>query len=319
MAENTPFFIVGSGRCGTTLLRLILSSHSRIHIPVETNFIEELVRELPLTRQLAPAEANRAVEIITTHRRWPYMKIPAEEFRSWAAALEAPTLAEIINLVYAYRLQEAGKQRFGDKTPYYVRIIPQLAALYPRAKFIHLIRDGRDVAISFIDANFSRYYEGLDFLWKESMKLRRDYRNSPYADRILDVRYEDLVADFEATVRQVCEFIEEDFEPAMLDWHRELHDLPDNWLHVHQKLFKPLQVDAIGVWRKKLSALECFAIEACLHKELEELGYGLRFAGLGWRPLLAISGWALDTAAPLLKRGVPALQRRNYLPKSIYI
>jgi Sulfotransferase family len=319
MPDDTPFFIVGSGRCGTTLLRLILCSHSRIHIPVETNFIEDLVRELPLTRQLTPDEAGRAVAIISNHRRWSYMEIPAEEFRRWAAELEAPTVADIINLIYRHQLKSVGKQRFGDKTPYYIRIIPQLAALYPGAKFIHLIRDGRDVAISFIDANFSRYYERDGFLWTEAMRLRQKYLNSRYAAQILEVRYEDLVAGLETTVRRVCEFIGEAFEPGMLDWHGQLQHLPEDWLHAHRKLFQPLQTDAIAAWTTKLSGLECFAIEACLHADLRRLGYPLRFSAAAWRPLLAVSGWALFAAAPLLRRGVPALQRRNYLPKSIYI
>jgi hypothetical protein len=174
MTDDTPFFIVGSGRCGSTLLRLMLSSHSRIHIPVETNFIEDLVQELPLSKPLAPAEIERALAIMTSHRRWRYMEIPPDELRSWAGALETPKLADIINLVYQHHLQLVGKQRFGDKTPYYIRIIPQLAALYPGAKFIHLIRDGRDVAISYIDANMDKYYDHRN-LWLESMKMRDRY------------------------------------------------------------------------------------------------------------------------------------------------
>ncbi|MGC2414135.1 MAG: sulfotransferase [Stellaceae bacterium] len=319
MADETPFFIVGTKRCGSTLLRLMLSSHSRIHIPVETNFIEDLVRELPLTQPLDVAEVDRAVEIITTHRRWSYMEIPSEEFRRQATALNAPKLVDIINLVYRHHLKAEGKPRFADKTPEYIRIIPQLAALYPGAKFIHIIRDGRDVSMSYMDADFGRYYDRSTFLWIEVMKLYHGYLHSPYSAQILEVRYEDLITAPEVTIRRICEFIGEEFESGMLDWHGQLNHLPENWLHAHHKLFQPLQTDAVGVWQTKLSGWECFAIESCLHADLRRLGYQPRFAGGGWRPLLTVCGWLLFGAAPLLSRGIPYLQRRNYLPRSIYI
>src|SRR3954452_7620443 len=100
MAENTPFFIVGASRSGTTLLRLILAGHSRIHIPPETWFIEDLVRELPLANPLTPEQVARAVAIMTTNYRWPDMGIDSGDFSRWAEALEAPKLPDIINLVY---------------------------------------------------------------------------------------------------------------------------------------------------------------------------------------------------------------------------
>jgi hypothetical protein len=319
MAENTPFFIVGASRSGTTLLRLILAGHSRIHIPPETWFIEDLVPELPLTRPLTREQIARAVDIMTTHVRWPDMEIAADEFRTWAEALEAPKLADVINLVYHRQLEIHGKPRFGDKTPHYFGILPQLNALYPAAKFIHLIRDGRDVAISFIDAAWEHYHDRKNFEWSIFMKLRPTYLRSALAAQILEVRYEDLVVDPEPTIRRICDFLGETFEPGMLEWQDRVPLVPKRERGLHSKLNRPMSADAVGVWRQKLSTWECFAIEACLHRDLRRLGYRLRFSGVPWRPLLAIAGWGLRLSAPILKRGVPYLQRRNYLPKSIYI
>ena len=321
MADDTPFFIVGSGRSGTTLLRLILAGHSRMHIPPETWFIADLVRELPLTGPLTPAETGRAIEIMTRHRRWPDMGIAAADLKAWVTALDAPKLADIINLVYHCELEIHGKPRFGDKTPAYIHIIPELSAIYPGAKFIHLIRDGRDVAISYFKVDGPRYYE-QDFIWARAMHRWHHYRGSPYAAQILEVRYEDLVTDLEHTVTKICAFLGEDFEPQMLDWQPLVGKLiPERertggW---HTTLNQPLLGDAVGVWRRELSGLECFAMESCLHDDLRRLGYPLRFAGVGWRPLLSVSSWILFAAAPLLKRGIPYLQRRNFLPETIYI
>lgn len=317
--DNVPFFIVGASRSGTTLLRLIMAGHSRIHIPAETWFVEPLVQQLPLTQALSSAQARQAIDIITSHYRWPDMGIPADEFVKSAEALAEPKLADIVNLVYRRQLEAAGKSRFGDKTPQYIGIVPELAALYPGAKFIHLIRDGRDVAISFIDADFEgRCYDGERFQWIWTIHKGIAYRRSPQASDILEVRYEDLVSNPEPTVRAICKFLGEEFEPAMLQFQERREMVPARGRHIHTKLEQPLSNDATQIWRKKLSGPECFAMEACIRNELALLDYPLRFRGLGWRPLLGLTALVLRGLAPLLDRAIPALQRRGYLSKKMY-
>ncbi len=318
MTDIPPFFIVGSGRSGTTLLRLILSGHSRLHIPPETWYVMPLAEQLPLTGMLTPQQVAQAAEIMTSSRRWVDLGIDAAEFRAQAAALPQPALTDLLNLVYGHHLRLAGKPRFGDKTPVYIGILPQLDALYPSARYIHLIRDGRDVAISFTDVqwgfSFSREFE-----WPTAMRLARQYRASALAPRILEVRYEDLVRDTEGTVRRICDFLGEAFEPAMLDWQRQIDMVPAQERHIHRKLERPISQDAIGVWQRKLSALECFVIEASLQRDLRRQGYALRFAHPLWRPLLAATGAVLHALSPLLDRAVPFLQHRGLLPKTLYL
>jgi hypothetical protein len=318
MVDNAPFFIIGSGRSGTTLLRLILAGHSRLHIPPETWYILYLIEQLPVTDVLTTAQVERAVTIMAEDYRWPDMNISPEELRRRVATLNNPRLVDIINLVYQQHLEWSGKSRFGDKTPIYFKIVAELAAMYPGAKFIHLIRDGRDVAISWIDLNYDRYYED-SFEWTMAMKSRKSFLHGPQSQQILEVRYEDLVTDLERTVRQICNFLGEEFEPAMLNWDGLRDLVPERERHIHGKLGQPLSRDAIAVWRRKLSAMECFAVEACLWRDLKQLGYPLRFAGTGWQPLLDVTGWMLRTSGPLLRLGIPFLQRRNLLRKRIYI
>ncbi len=319
MPDNTPFFVIGAGRSGTTLLRLILAGHRRLHIPPETAYVIPLVRELPFTGALTQEQVDRAVMIMTEDYRWPDMEIPAEELRREATSLQSPSLVDIINIVYHRHLARANKERFGDKTPGYIEIVPQLAALYPGARFIHLIRDGRDVAISYIDLDWERYYDRERFEWTSAMAKRQEYLHSPYAQQILDVRYEDLVGDVEGTVRRICDFLGETFEPTMLDWRDLISLVPARERHIHGKLSQPPSRDAISVWRHKLTAFECFAMEACMYRDLEQLGYALRFRSMAWRPLLGTVGWTLTTMAPLLRLGIPALRRRNLWPKRMYI
>lgn len=319
MPDNTPFFIIGAGRSGTTLLRLILAGHSRLHVTPETWFIASLVEELPLSGRLVAAQVEQAATLIVEHYRWPDMQMSADRLRCRARHLQQPTLAAIVDLIYADQLLRTGKSRCGDKTPIYIEIVPQVLALYPKAKFIHLIRDGRDVAISRIDAGWERYYEHNRFTWTETMRWRRQHAEAPFAGRILEVKYEDLVTDPEATTRRICGFLDEEFEPAMLRWQALLELVPERERRIHARLAEPISNASVAVWRTKLSAVENFAIESCIYADLEQLGYELRFRGVGWRPFLAITGWSLRGLAPLLCRGIPFLQRRRLLPARLYI
>jgi hypothetical protein len=310
--DNSPFFIVGAGRSGSTLLRLILAGHSRLHIPPETHFIKDLVDELPLRGPLSAPQVARAVAIITCHPRWPDLGVDTRDFRRQASALAEPDLADVIGLVYSYQLKIHGKHRFGDKTPKYIQILPQLNVLYPGAKFIHLVRDGRDVAISYGRLGWGRYYD-RDFAWSRAMQRRREYLASPLAERILDVKYEDLVLDPQATVERICRFLGEDYDPQMLDWRRLLHFVPERDRPLHGKLDQPLIRDDVEAWRLKLSVLECFAVEACLRTDLRELGYPLRFSAAAWHPILVVGPLLVRTLAPFAERAILFLQRRNLL------
>ncbi len=317
--SDAPFFIVGSSRSGTTLLRLILCGHSQLHIPPETWFIADLLARFPPDRPLTPQEVHAAVEVMVGHYRWPDMEIPTDDMRAWASALAAPRLVELIDLPYREHLRRAGKPRFGDKTPPYIGIVPQLLALYPGARFINLIRDGRDVAISFVDAHFHGRPYHADFEWTRAVRLAAHWRAGPHGANMLDVRYEDLVREPEATVRRICDFLGEAFEPAMFAYRERMALVPERERWIQGKLARPISADAIAVWRQKLTLAECFCIEASLRADLLRLGYAPRFASPAWRPLLAATGWALRILAPLLDRGVPALERRGVFRRAVYL
>jgi len=317
MADQAPFFIIGAGRSGTTLLRLILTGHSRLHIPPETWFLRPLVRDFPLTGALTQPQFERAIETVVRHERWPDMNLAPDELRRKAAALPQPRLVDLIDLVYQHLLDASGKQRLGDKTPHYFAIVPELATLYPRAKFIYLVRDGRDVAISWIDAGWQRYYEP-GFEWPAAMAhLRLD--RAAYPNRVLEVRYEDLVRQPAEVTGQVCAFLDETFEQEMLDWRDRADLVAARDRHLHARLQQPLSDGAIAVWRHRLSAVECFAMEACLHRELAQSGYTLRFAARGWRPLFHITAGLLRALPSSLRRGIPYLQKRGILPRNVYL
>ncbi|MDQ2803724.1 MAG: sulfotransferase [Pseudomonadota bacterium] len=302
------------------MLRLILSSHSKIEIPPETWFLIPLVEQLPLLSPLSREQQRQAVSIITGHYRWPDMGIDAASLGGWVDSLHQPGLADIMALMYRFHAQNSGKQRIGDKTPPYIRIVPELAVLYPGAKFIHLVRDGRDVAMSYLDAKFSGAPYEPSFEWTTAVRLGRQYMQTELADRIMRVKYEDLVRSLEPTVRQVCRFLSEEFEPQMLNWQRSIPGrIPERERLIHTSLTQPVSKSAVSVWRSRLSLAELFVLEACIQEELQANDYPPYFSGRRWRPLVFAGRKVLPTLGPLLRRGVQALRHRGLLSRQVYV
>ena len=308
---SPPFFIVGSGRSGSTLLRMILASHSRITIPPETWYLLPLIEQFSLDQPLDAPAVERVVGIMTGHYRWQDMALEASALRRQAAELDAPTLKEIVEIVYAKYMMMEGKPRWGDKTPGYVKIVPQLAELFPDAKFIHLLRDGRDVAKSFQSVG---WYGPLLYKntreWSEALDHHARLRDSPLTERLLTVRYEDLVSATEATVREICEFLGEQFEPRMLAWEGHVTRLvPSREMLIHGKLGRRPGLADVERWRREMTTGEVFVAEAFMGRHLARAGYTLRYKGPLWRPALACARLYCRGVLPIVAFQARALRR----------
>lgn len=269
---HEPFFIVGCPRSGTTLLRSLLRAHSRLCIPGETHFIPQFW--LAYGDPANGAEAARlAARILRLPRvaSWETGLTPADfaDVRSYSALID--------RLFGAVAAQE-GKMRWGDKTPHYVRYIPQLAALFPGSRFIHVYRDGRDVALSWLKARIEpgNLYKAASFWAGWVRQGRADGARQPLGS-YLEVRYETLLASPETTLRRICEFLGEEFEPAVLapQWAQSLQ--------VHQPLFGHREAGVISTtqivpenhdkWRTAMTRKQRALFESAAGDLLAELGY----------------------------------------------
>jgi len=215
----SPFFIVGSDRSGTTMLRLMLNVHSQVHVPRESWFLIELMDKLPLSGALTLQQVMQAGEIITQHRRWPDWNITDSALIAALEKLRAPTLAQLIDAVFRLSAQQDNKPLWADKTPEYVIRIADLHRVFPKAKFIHVIRDGRDVCLSLLKTGWrGQTIRQISAYWSDYV-LRGHAASTPLGpDLYREVRYEDLVLDTEGELRSLCGFLNLSFEPQMLEF-----------------------------------------------------------------------------------------------------
>ncbi|QOJ18789.1 MAG: sulfotransferase [Phycisphaeraceae bacterium] len=260
-SEADAIFIGGCGRSGTTLFKQLLNRHSRLACGPETSLYG-----LPFN----PANIG------------PYWDIPVRELERRARAHR--NLITFADEFYEEFLRVEGKKRWADKTPNNVRVVMKLLTWYPRGRFIHVIRDGRDTVCSLRHHPKEKVVNGRIVpvkvnnpiakcaqRWVDDTSDGLALRSHP---RCLEVRYEELVAEPEQCVRRVCDFLGEPYEPAML----EPSATPKSSARTAQVLNNPnadnrISPQSVGRWRKELSPDERREFVSVAGELLIALGY----------------------------------------------
>lgn len=284
--------VVGVSRSGTTLLRLMLDAHPEMAVPYETQFLGHVLH-LRSSGDVLRAQFH---DTIVGAMTWNDFQLDAEAFRRELDTLEPFTLTSGLRCFYAMYARRFGKRRYGDKTPGYCHYMAAIGQVLPEAHFIHMIRDGRDVALSMRDLWFG---PGPDLdaqarEWISWIAAAREQAKS--CERYLEVRYEDLLADPARVLRRVCAFVDLRYTPAMLRYHEraaermsEINDWKSGdgglWasreqlaaLH-HLTSRRPDQGRA-GRWRREMSRQERASFEAIAGDMLAQCGYEVDTSG----------------------------------------
>jgi len=233
--SNPLLFVVGCPRSGTTLLQRMLDHHPHLAVANDTHFIPRaLLRAAP--EQVANAVRGRAIPLdkvlidsLLSYHRFHRLGVDPDEAR--AMAVDCSTYSDWIERLYTSFAVNQGKIYGGEKTPDYVRYMPLLQGLFPWAKFLHIIRDGRDVALSALDWAGPKKGPGRWELWEQDPvatcalwwrwqveKGRIDARRLGAANHV-EVRYEDLVEDPERELRRISAFLALPYSERMVRFH----------------------------------------------------------------------------------------------------
>jgi hypothetical protein len=323
--ETAPVFVIGYMRSGTTLLHSILAAHPEVFCAAhETKFFEYG----SLFRHLYPDPANETTranliqtlaDIILNGNIRPVRRgapgycpaeppLPPAEIEALLAATRPdPTYSAVYRQVFDYLAARAGKRRWIEKTPQHTYFIDAIKAAIPDVLFVEIVRDPRDVLASkkrfrqaaYTSPRFSpeeraylqiqRVYDPFwDALaWRLAVRTVRRARER-HPDSIFTLRFEQLIAEPEPTVRAVCAFVGLPFDPAMLDikWVSTAHGVRED--------IRGFQSEPLGRWKDTLQPAEVLITQMLTAPYLPTFGY--ERASVGWRgwvgllPLLARSG-----------------------------
>jgi hypothetical protein len=282
-APVAPVFVIGVHRSGTTLLRYMLSSHSRIYIPPESDFISYFFLRNP-TGQLSEQRIAQMLRTIFGRYRFvgEWQGDPPDT-REFLRHMSERTPASFLDTLYSEYARQNGAERWGDKTPIYASYVDLIHHIFPQAQFIHIIRDGRDAALSMLD----KYEEDefhVDIFFAARNWVRRIRKAQASASRLppglyYEMRYENLVHSPEKELRAVCDFLRESFEPGMLVHHRLATEHIPTDSHFFDSVRKPTTAQRIGRWRTHLSLPDQRLVQRVAGGLLAELDYELADLG----------------------------------------
>ncbi len=277
-----PFvFIVGCPRSGTTLLQRLLDAHSQLAIIHETHWIPKFYHKAA-RRSPETLATPSLIKHLLKRPKLAHLGLAREE---WQARLDSGTpvsFAEFVSGIFDRFGQARGKPLVGDKTPAYARSMDLLHEMWPRARFIHLIRDGRDVCLSAMNwkkpgrlllraATWKADADITAALWWEwHVRMARQSGRRLGSDLYCEVRYEELVNNTEAECVRLCAFLGVPYQEAMLRFHEGRTkripglDPKEAWLPV---------TPGLRDWRTQLPAANQERFEAAAGDLLDELGY----------------------------------------------
>lgn len=271
--------VIGSGRSGTTYLTRMLKETMDIGFSAEPKFIVPLYKQLHRFGDLrVPANMRRLVEKIHQGPLFQHLHrvvgIPSHS-QEILDRLKEPNYTGVLYATFQLIADKRGNSRLGYKDPADVMHLPILSKLLPSAKFVHIIRDGRDVALSLLKFRWgaTNLYSGGRY-WARTVTTGRQH-GAQLGDRYFELRLEDLVLDTTRVATALGHFVNGGFHS------NEVQRLID-------RISETCDRNTIEIWRNKLNSRQRFLCEAGASDALRECGYSTEIgSGATLNPLVA--------------------------------
>jgi hypothetical protein len=260
----------------------MLSRHPRIGLSDETYYLYTVYQRCRAFGDLAnPANRKALIDSYLATQRVQQLNIDLARLKDRLMAEGTGYPAFFASFLQFYA-EAQGKVRAGEKTPHHARYVDTLLEWYSSGRVIHLVRDARDVCASLGNMPWGRKAAAANAeLWADLTLAAERGQGNP---RFCRVRYEDLVAHPERTLRDLCDFVGEQYDPAMLGT-TPVSTADKPWfLRSHEALSK----ERIGVWQSRLSRNDVDLIEAVAGPVMVSMGYEL--CGRPASPALRLRG-----------------------------
>jgi hypothetical protein len=276
---NPFFFLLGCPRSGTTLFGRMIDAHREMAVVPE---IRWLARRYTLREGLTPDGRLTPSFFANLKKfsRFTHMPLGEDELAPFVASPGAISYADFMTVLYDALGKAHGKRLVGQKNADHAvpTDVPVVLGLWPEAKVVHLVRDGRDVCLSVLNWRIRDKVERLFSTWNEcriatlaawwewQIRLLREAGSALGPQKYLEVRYEALVAHPEETCAQLCDFMGVAYDPDMLHFHEHAPDrkAKQAWLPP-----TPGRRD----WRSQMTRDDQERFEAVAGPVLDELGY----------------------------------------------
>ena len=271
--DSRPFFILGAGRSGTSLLSRMLNQHPNLAVPPESHLYNTFYPWLGYYGSLAVPQ-NRATLVADIVASGP--------LRDWSPRLRADevlrhidgdSFGAVVDGVMRAWAAKQGKGRWGEKTPGHAHYWGPISADFEGVPVIHVVRDGRDVAMSMIEARFGpKSIYSCAMGWREYLHKIEDVRSRWPRQLFFEVAYEDLLDNTKRVLKEVCDFLGERYAPEMLGYYHDTSPYPTD-VRNRENLSKPVIVENKQKWRSRMSRDEVRVFEAVAGDALVRYGY----------------------------------------------
>lgn len=273
--EPPPLFIIGSGRSGNTLVRRVLMATEEIYIPPETFVVGDIIEGWTRAGLLTWREKVWLFcAHFEKHDHFPDLGLPnLNDFAEAAAKLPDRTLRSLFDAFYVHLARANGSSapRWGDKTPFNTFHLPAIRAVFPDAQFLWLLRDGRDSALSYVEAGLFESVDAAARRWVTANTACEALASENGAD-VYRQSYEALVSDPEDCFAAICAWANLPFRPEMLS--ASPGKLGDVEAHAHHdNVRRPISAASVGRWRQRMSPADLDSLPGEFWSLMERLGY----------------------------------------------
>jgi hypothetical protein len=269
-----PFF-VGRGRSGTTLLRAMFDAHPDMAVPDESHFVVTLGHRRSEFEEQGGFNSELFVDHLFGRPAFKLWGLDRDEVLADFDRAKPVDYPAAIRALYGSYARHQGKSRYADKTPIYVLHIDFLSRLFPEAKFVHIIRDGRDVALSYLDVQWGpQSVEEAAIYWKRFVRSGRRAGAALGPSRYTEVHYERLLEDPEGVVRDLCAFLDVEFSDQMLRYFERADQVAGamNNPDARKGLYLP-PTKGLRDWRRDMSPRDRAVFGMLAGDLIDELDY----------------------------------------------